>query len=227
MRKLAFILFIPIASSSLQAQKIKQDDKWAASLTGAIIPLPEFNAGIQPGIQYKLSDRFSLSTEITIRVGNKADKDSEAVDKKYFRIQPELRYHFPFKKRKNNMYAGLRLSYAIRKFADVNKGFYSTQSPGGEEGYYYDKAKINSPVFTSSVQLGTIVSSQKKLSADVFMGIGARFITTKYTDIVNPVSGIRIRPTDGPQFYASYSVNGSVTWLHVNAGLRLVYHFGR
>jgi hypothetical protein len=224
MRKSFFIFILLFVSYSIAAQKAKTENKWTASLTGAIIPLPEFNAGIQPGINYQFSDRLSLLTEITIRVGNKADKDSEAVNKKYFRIQPELRYNFFNKKRKRNDYAGLRLSYAVRKFADINKGFYAIKRPG-DDGFFYDKANINSPVITSSIQFGTMFSAGKKLSIDLFTGIGARFIKTAYTDVVNPIKGMRSRPADGPVFYASYSYDGNLTMFYLNAGLRLMYHF--
>jgi len=227
MRKFVFFLFKLLFSAALFAQGTKQDSKWAASLTGAFIPLPEFNAGIQPGLVYRFNDRFSLLTEVTIRVGNKADKDSEAVDKKYFRIQPELRYRISALKSKNNIYAGFRCSYSIRRFADVNNGFYSINDPRGDDGYYYDRARISSPVFTTSLQAGTILSAGKKLSIDIFAGIGARFIKTTYTDVLNPVKGLRAKPADGPVFYASYSYNGSLTWFHLNAGLRLLYHFGQ
>jgi hypothetical protein len=227
MRKPGFILFILFFPAPLLAQQSKQESKWAASITGAFIPLPGFNAGIQPGLVYRFNDRFSLLTEITIRVGNKADRDSEAVDKKYFRIQPELRYRISALKSKNNVYAGFRCSYSIRQFADVNNGFYSINDPRGDDGYYYDKARISSPVLTTSLQAGTIFSAGKKLSIDLFTGIGARFIQTTYTDVLNPVKGVRSKPADGPVFYASYSYNGSLTWFHLDAGVRLIYHFGQ
>lgn len=121
----------------------------------------------------------------------------------------------------------LRLSYAIRKFEDMDGGFYSDITPGLQEGYYFDKAQINSPIMTSSLQVGTTANGSKIISCDVFWGIGMRFINTEYTSVVNPVSGFRNRPADGPLFYPSYSYNRAVTWLHVNAGFRLVYHFGR
>lgn len=222
MRKLFSIGFLLLMHSSLKAQK--PAGQWFATLTGAFVPLPEFNVGIQPGLGYRLSDRFSILTEVTIRLGNKADKDSEAVGKQFFRVQPELRYHLSGKKRKQDTYAGFRCSYSIRKFADMNKGFYATEFPG-DEGFYYDYAKISSPVITTSLQFGSLFPAGKKISIDIFAGVGARFIKTEYSDIINPVAGIRPHAPDGPAFYASYSYQDNITWLHLNGGLRFVYHF--
>lgn len=227
MRKFFFLAVSILVVDGAAGQEDPASRSWAASITGAILPLPEINIGIQPGLYYRFSERFSLITEMTIRTGKKADKDSEAVDKQYFRVQPEIRYHFKTKKSKRDMYTGLRLSYAIRKFADINSGFYATEKPGGDKGFYYDKAKISSPVFTSSVQTGVLLTGKKKFSADIFAGIGARFIKTRYTDQVNPAPGTRSRPSGTPVFYASYDYNGSAVWLQVNAGFRLLYHFGK
>jgi len=227
MRKLICNLLLFFITSSARAQRIFPEGNWGASLTGAMVPLPTFTLGIQPGLLYKVSDRVSLLTELTIPVIKNIGDNSGTTNQRYFRIQPEFRYHFPFRKRKNNIYMGLRLSYAIRKLEDVDGGFYSDVTPGLVEGFYFDKAKINSPIMTSSLQVGSIANGTKTISLDFFWGVGARFINTKYTDVVNPVNGFRNRPADGPVFYPSYSYNKAVTWLHINAGFRLVYHFGR
>jgi hypothetical protein len=221
MRKLIFISLI-LFSPRLFAQAERPDSKWYASLTGAVIPFPEWDFGIQPGIACKLADRFSLSTEITIRVGNKNSPRSEAFNKKYFRIQPELRYFLKTKKKDRNMYTGLRVSYSLRKFTDEN-GFYSISNKG-DEGFFYDKADINSPVFTSSIQFGTLFSAGRKISIDVFAGTGARIINTAFANVINPISGIRVKE-DGPSINASYSYEGSLIRLQLNAGFRLIYHF--
>ncbi len=225
MRKVFFMVFGLLVFSSLSGQEVKPEGKWSASLTGAFIPLPEFNFGVQPGLEYRFTNRLSLLTEITIRIGNSADKDAEAINKKYFRIQPEVRYNFYSKKRNRNDYAGLRMSWATRKFDDINRGFYAT-SRSGDDGFYYDQAKITSPVITSSLQVGTVFPAGTKVSVDMFLGLGVRFITTDYTDVVNAFAGVRTRPADGrPVFYASYSYEDQLTWFHMNAGIRGIYHF--
>jgi hypothetical protein len=221
MRKLFFISLI-LLSSSLFAQEKEPKSKWFASLTGAVIPFPDWDVGIQPGIGCKLADRFTLLTEVTIRVGNKNSPRSEAFNKKYFRVQPELRYYLKTKKKERNMYAGFRISYSLRKFTDEN-GFYSINN-STDEGFFYDKADVNSPVFTSSLQVGSLFSAGKKISIDVSAGTGARFINTAFANVVNPISGVRVKD-DGPTINASYSYKGSLIRLQLNAGLGLIYHF--
>lgn len=229
MRNLFFILLLLI-SARLFAQEnkpetepeVKPEANWYASLSGAVIPFPQWDLGIQPGIGYRLNHRVSLLAEATIRIGNKNSPKSEAFNKKYFRVQPELRYQLESKKKGRTMYAGLRLSYSIRKFTDVN-GFYSNNS-AGDQGFFYDKADINSPVFTSSLQFGSLFSVGKKLSLDVFAGTGARFINTTFANVINPISGRRVKE-DGPSIYASYTYEGSIVRLQFNTGLRLIYHF--
>ena len=215
--------------SSVNAQDTRRfvtEEKWSASLTGAIIPLPEFNAGIQPGIWYRFSERISFSTEVTLRLGKDTDHDSSGINRKYFRIQPELRYMFPAKKSKWESYLGLRLSWATRKFERMD-GFYALNDQR-EIGFYYDRAKLNSPVTTASLQGGTIIPFGSDIALDLFMGFGARFIKTTYSDIVNPVSGTRPpRSVTGPYFFSSYSIEGNLTWFHLNTGFRLIYHFGQ
>jgi hypothetical protein len=120
------------------------------------------------------------------------------------------------------MYTGLRVSYSLRKFTDEN-GFYSISNKG-DEGFFYDKADINSPVFTSSIQFGTLFSAGRKISIDVFAGTGARIINTAFANVINPISGIRVKE-DGPSINASYSYEGSLIRLQLNAGFRLIYHF--
>lgn len=226
MRKWLFLAGIVLAAVRLSAQPGKTGNRWAASLTGAILPMPAVNIGLQPGLLYRFSDQFSLLTEITLRLGKRADKDSEAVDKHYFRIQQEYRFHFG-KKKGGRYYAGLRLAYSARRFADVTSGFYSSESPGSDKGFYYDKAKISSPVFSSSLQAGLLLKRKKRWTADLFGGIGARFVNTTYSDLVNAAPGIRARPSDKPVFYASYAYNGSAVWLHMNAGVRLLWFLSK
>jgi hypothetical protein len=227
MQKPVLIIVLLFAKSFLHAQENRKMPVWAATFTGAILPLPAVNIGIQPGIYWRLNERFSGVTEITFRTGKRADKDSEAVDKKYLRIQQELRYHFKRKKNKGDWYTGLRLAYAQRQFADINSGFYATGNPGSDKGFYYDQARIKSPVFSSSLQLGIIIHGKKKIAADLFAGIGARFIRTTYSDAVNLAPGTRTRPSGSPVFYASYDFNGAAVWLHANAGVRLLYQISK
>ncbi|HEY6064156.1 MAG TPA: hypothetical protein VIV35_11135, partial [Chitinophagaceae bacterium] len=152
----------------------------------------------------------------------KNSKDSSELDKKYFRIQSEMRYSIFCKNKGGRMYAGLRASRSSRQFINQNGFYYDDRTT--DSGYYYSRASINSPVTTFSLQFGAIFS-KKRFAIDVFTGVGARFIHTAITGIENPVRSSIRRPDSGPSFTASYSYAGNITMLHLNGGIRLMWHF--
>ena len=221
MRKFIIILFL-FLSSSLYAQVDSSHKGFAVTLTGALIPISQPGLGIQPGIEYRFNDRFSLLAEITIPVNKKNSKDSSELNKQYFRFKTEMRYSFFTKRKGAHQYAGFQISRAGRRFINQNSFYYDNKST--DSVYYYDKASINSPVTTASLQFGSIIT-KGRFAVDVFAGIGARFINTKISDIVNPVRGVIIRGTNGPNFTASYSFAGNITMFQLNGGIRLMWHF--
>jgi Outer membrane protein beta-barrel domain len=223
MRKPVFFTFLLLfLYTSLNAQSEKKQGGWTATLTAALIPISQPGLGIQPGVEYRFNKRFSLLAEITFPVNHKNSKDSSELNKKYMRYKTEIRYNFFSKKEKSQLYAGLQVSRSSRSFINQD-GFYFNERKG-DSVYYYDKASIRSPVATVSLQLGSIISSGR-FAFDIFGGIGARFIHTSITDIVNPVTGIRSRGGSGLSLTASYSYSGNVTMLHLNGGIRLMWHF--
>ena len=223
MRKPVFFTFLFLfLYSSLKAQSEKKQGGWAVTLTGALIPISQPGLGIQPGVEYRFNDRYSLLTEITIPVNGKNSKDSSELDKKYFRIKSEMRYSFFSKNKSSHLYAGLQVSRASRQFINQNSFYYDDRNT--DSGYYYSKAAINSPVSTLSLQFGTIIA-KGRFAVDLFTGIGARFIHTAITDVKDPVRTVIAKAAEGPSFTASYSYAGNVTLLHLTGGVRLMWHF--
>ncbi len=221
MRKFLIILFL-LLSSSLYAQTDSAQKGWAVTLASALIPISQPGLGIQPGVEYRFNDRISLLAEITIPLYKKDSKDSSELDKKYLRYKTEIRYSFLTKSKKSHQYAGFQVSRASRSFSNVNGLYYKEK--GGDSVYFYDKASINSPITTLSLQFGSIISNGR-FAVDVFAGIGARFIHTSLTDIVNPVSAVANSRTDGVTFTPSYSYAGNITMFHLNGGVRFMWHF--
>lgn len=225
MKRIIFLLFpILLFHFSLTAQSDNVQKGWAAVFSAALIPISQPGLGLQPGIEYRFNNRYSLLTDIVIPVNKKDSKDSSELNKKYFRVKSELRYHFLNRKSKSSRYAGLQIARASRSFINNNSFYYDEQ--GSDSGYYYSSASVNSPVTTVSLQFGSIFSiKNKRLVLDLFAGIGARFINTSITDIKDPVRAKIAKPSDGPSFTASYSYSGNVTMLHLNGGIRLMWHF--
>jgi len=227
MRKPGFFIFMLILFySSLTAQSTNVRGEWAATLTGALIPISQPGLGIQPGISYRINDHYSILAEVAFRANKKDSKDSSELNKQYLRIKSEVRYCFSAKGKRSHLYTGLQVSRASRKFINQNSYYYDNRST--DSGYYYSKASINSPVTTFSVQFGSIINFHDQIfSVDLFAGIGARFITTTIADIENPVRSAVSRPADGPSFTPSYSYAGNVIMFHLNGGLRLMWNFSR
>jgi len=221
MRKLFLLLIICPALSIAQKP---QDKNWGVSLTPAIIPMKGGHLGIQPGIEYKLYNRLSILTEVAFQTGKKNNADSTALDKKYLRIKPELRYSLSKKTHVFNSYIGLQFSYSFRSFRTEKYDYYYDHLPN-DYVYYYDEAKINSPIITTSFQIGSIISDGKNFFMDMYIGLGARFIHTTYSELVNLNTGPWIRPFIGIKPFASYYYSGDLYRFHMNAGIRLIYRF--
>ncbi|HMK25775.1 MAG TPA: hypothetical protein VK483_07065 [Chitinophagaceae bacterium] len=220
MRKFVVILFL-VLSSSLYAQVDSSQKGWAATFTVAAIPISQPGLGIQPGIEYRFNDRFSVLAEITIPVNKKNSKDSSELNKKYLRYKTEIRYNLFPKSKKGHYYTGFQVSSSQRKFTSVGGFYYDERHT--DSVYYYDRASINSPVTTVSAQFGSIIT-KGRFAVDVFAGIGARFIHTTISNIENPVRSV-IMSADGLRLTASYSYKGNITMFHFNGGIRFMWHF--
>jgi hypothetical protein len=223
MRNLIILFCFLLLAIAINAQKKYNDEgKWAATLTGAILPFPEITVGLQPGVHYKISKRFSLLNEFTFRISQKDGPDSTCFGRKYFRVQPELRYSFFGKKTGIHSYLGLRVSLAARKFSNLKGGHFFDSFT--DSTTFYKSATINSPVKTISLQWGVIFFPNRQFSLDVFFGAGAKFNNTKYSDVVNPRRMLYFE-SRGPHIISGYYYNNKMNLFHANAGMRLIYHF--
>ncbi|MES1214704.1 MAG: hypothetical protein ABUT20_04230 [Bacteroidota bacterium] len=214
------IIFLVIQPALLFAQD-SSGRKWAVSLMPVHIPLPGNFTGIQPGIEIKFSNHLRFLTDFAFTLPQKKH-DSSALNRKYLRIKPELRYILPYKG-KDLFYIGLQMSYSFRSFNDASGyGYYFDHFPD-DSVYYFSSAHIKSPVFTASFQMGTFLFDKKRISLDAFFGLGPRFVNTTYSEIVN----LQFLPGQ-KQWIAltpSYRRKGNVTLIYLNWGLRFFYHF--
>jgi hypothetical protein len=219
-----FLLLLLILPATLLAQKDSTEQKgWAATFTVTSVPIGQPGLGIQPGIEYRFNDRYSLLAEVGFRANKNVSKDSTEFDKHYLKLKAELRYHLPVSKGKwVHEYFGLQLSHASRSFICRN-GFFYGDLPG-DSVYYYSQAAIKSPVTTASVQFGAIIT-EGRFALDAFIGVGGRFINTQISDVKNQTKGIRTDAAEGFHFTASYSYAGNKTMFHLNGGVRFMWHF--
>jgi hypothetical protein len=189
------------------------------------VPAVSLHYGLQLGAEYKINERWYLLTEITVPLAK--DKDSFASNIRYFRIKPEIRYSLSDNESGAKFYTGLQLSYIFRKWKDLNNGCYFEEGMYEDSSITYSSAAINSPIFTSSAQLGTIVNIGGHFCFDLFMGIGVRVINTDYSEVQNRGKNFSMRPkckimiSPDPAWW----VNDKITRVHFNAGIRFLYRF--
>ena len=90
-----------------------------------------------------------------------------------------------------------------------------------EEGFHFTSAKIHSPLFASAIKMGTEFYLAKNWYLDLFMGIGVRYINTRYdAQNVRPVS--IPPPREFGYFKDAYECDCAVTRLHATIGFRVM-----
>ena len=221
MRK--WLLFLFLFTGILQTRA--QDRRWGITFTPALAGTTSLQFGIQPGVVYQFNERWQLLNEITFVPS--LHKDPSTVNPSYFRIKPEVRYILTKGIRRTRAYAGLQLAYSFRKWEDTDGGSYFEEALYEDSATSYSSAKINSPVFSASAQTGLIFRLGKRFRLDMFMGWGVRVINTTYSEVANRGKIYNLRPSClifiSPD--PAYWVNGTVTRVHFDTGLRFIYRF--
>ena len=215
----SIIIYLLLSSALLFAQK-EAKKHFAISFSPGIVPLPGGPLGLQPGVEFYFSPKFSLLNEISLQTGKNKDLDSTAINKRYFKYKAEIRFYFAKTKNAVKPYLGLQFSTAKRKF-DVNKSDRYYEPSQDDSVYTYNKASINSPVETGTLQLGLSSKVFKDFYFNVEMGYGFRFINTEYSSVVNiqkiKVGFLNIRPI------SSYRYIGKLTRSQFNLGVSFLY----
>src|SRR5687767_2954980 len=106
MKRALLLVFLALGFLILQAQ----ESKWGISYTPTLIATSSTHYGQQPGVEYRINDRFSLLTELAMLLHQ--SKDPTSMDNRYFRLKPELRYAISPEKSILTPYTGLQVFYA-------------------------------------------------------------------------------------------------------------------
>ncbi len=196
-------------------------EKWAVSVSPGIVPLPGKPLSLQPGVEFYFGPRFSLLNEISLQTEKNKDLDSTALNKKYFKYKAEIRFYVTRGEDAIKPYFGLQFTTAKRKF-DVDRADRYYETFQDDSVYTYDKASINSPVQTGTLQLGLTSRVFKNFYFDIAIGYGVRLVHTEYTSLVNlqkirNVGFFNIKPV------SSYRYAGKLTRSQFNFGFRVLY----
>jgi hypothetical protein len=215
----AFIWFFIFSSSTYC-----QTDKWAVTFTPCYIlssPVPLY--GIQPGAEYRINSRFSLLTEITFTV--EKQKESKYSNSEYWRVKPELRYHFLNQSSLRGNYVGFQFSYTHRRWDNLSSNVYYHKTEYEDSCTGYKSATISSPIFTASIQTGYLVAISDRFTLDIFYGIGLRKIFTDYSNVENALKQDNYFRTCSPiHVVAAYRYDHTISRFHLNGGLRLIFY---
>jgi hypothetical protein len=221
MRKKLLLYFLTslFFTSLLSAQK-KQD--WAFSLTPSIVLIPDPEFGCQVGAMYSFNPKISLLTEFTMPWGG--SRQEGVSNAKYFRIKPELRYQISNHRDIEN-YIALQLSYAARKWNDNNGGAFYNKTVFDDSATSFSNAIVKSPIFTCSAQVGSMIFTSKHLILNFFMGLGVRYIFTKYLNVQDEHKVWQQQPKCAPFFRITYAsqIENTVIRFNTNFGLRFLY----
>lgn len=216
---LVLILFTTIV-----AKARGQTTRRAFALSPAIVQAPRLRCAVQLGMEYPLSPRLSLLTELAF-LPVPGTVDSGFLHNRYFRIRPELRYQLR-SDRQSETYIGAQFGIAFRKWKDLAGGGYFEKN-NADTMMSYDHAAVNSKVATITFQFGRKFRLSERLWADFFSGLGLRMVFTSYSEVEGAAAApviraiCRIIPAPDP----ANAYNGSVFRLQTNMGFRLLYSF--
>jgi hypothetical protein len=199
------------------------DKRWTAGMAMGITPLPDNQASLLPGIEFFISERFSVYNEIALHLNKNHHADSSVMNKKYFRYKAEGRFYFTSSTIWSRPFIGLQFTTATRKF-NIEKGGNYFERKQTDSTWLFDRASVNSPFLTGSLQLGLSKRIAEELFIETSIGYGLKFINTEYNETINLRKDrfggwFAIKPA------SSYRYIGHTTQSHFTLFIRLFYRF--
>lgn len=216
------IIFFALIFSSIKVNG--QDTRFGVAVSPTILNITSNRIAVQVGAEYGFNERWSILTDFV--VGLKKDPPTNVSGEKFFRVKPEIRYFLSDRKAYSHAYLGLQVSYSGRNWKDED-GSYFEENLFEDSAITYQSASVRSPVFTASVQGGTIIPIGENFGLDLFAGFGIRIINTSYSNIQGTGKTHALRPICTVMFSPdpAWLVNGRVTRPHFNTGFRFIYRF--
>ena len=201
-----------------------QESRLGVGVSPTILNITSNRIAVQVGAEYGFNERWSILTDFV--VGLKKNPPTNVSDEKFFRVKPEIRYFLSDRKAYSHAYLGLQVSYSGRSWKDGD-GSYFEEDLSEDSAITYQSASVRSPVFTASVQGGTVIPIGENFGLDFFAGFGVRIINTTYSDVQGVGKMQAPRPVCTVMFSPdpAWLVNGTVVRPHFNTGLRVIYRF--
>lgn len=205
------------------SKKNNSAKRWTGGIALGITPLPDNQVSLLPSIEYFINDKFSVYNDVALQLNKNYHADSAVMNKKYLRYKAEFRYYFSTSKGYLYPFVGIQFTTATRKF-DIGKPGKYYDRHANDSAWFFEKASVNSPFTTTSLQLGLTRRLVEELFLEGSIGYGVKFINTKYDPVTNlrkdEVHGFfNIKPA------ASYRYIGKTTQSHFTFLMRLCYRF--
>ena len=206
------VVFSCVRASGQDSAKPK---KIAVLLSPALVPMAPTKLALQPGMQVRLH-KWSLTAQVAFPVQKPSPNFAST---HYFRKSAELKRFFKQQKDLEE-YLSAEVQYAERSFVDTNGGTYFKGRD--EVRYRYSYAAIHSPIRVLMLKAGAEFPVYKRFFLDAFVGVGARTIYTRYSEVVNeeyaPWGWFEL---NGPK--SAYRYDGTFSKPHIALGFKFGY----
>ena len=179
---------------------LAQQSKWSATFTPALVENPEINYGWQIGMCYDVAPRFQALSSLTTGLGILPLAKPVTTDKNYFRIKSEFRYINLQSHDWVRPYVGLQTSLVSRSWKSVNSGSYYEGTFQSDSVVNFTSARINSQAIITTIQFGVNTEILDQVYIDLSLGLGTKWVSTKYTEVTDPVKYERISPKERNHF---------------------------
>ena len=203
---------------------MSQSSKWSISFTPSIIANPEMKFGFQVGGVYNIAPRFQFLSSVTTGVIPFVKPVSD--ENKYFRFKSECRYINLKSHDWVRPYVGLQTSFVTSSWKTINSGSYYEDTFLSDSVVNFSSAKIHSSSVAATIQVGLNTEVLPHLYFDLSLGLGSKWIITKYLEVIDPIKYERLRPKCGlflPD--PAYRVNGAVSRFQINPTVSFQYRF--
>ncbi|RAI87072.1 DUF3575 domain-containing protein [Algoriphagus yeomjeoni] len=163
--RIVILLFFGLLSSINFAQQILELDKRVLIKTSPMALLEPETIIIQGGIEYFLSPKFSIQTELGVNAGLFGIPSGRGKNEQFsmWRTKNELKFY----SKKN--YWGVELFFVSKDFIRTDD-YYVTNS----NKIWYDRAHIDFQIFGTGLKFGRQEFVSENISLDSYLGIGIR-----------------------------------------------------
>jgi hypothetical protein len=211
---LTALLYIQAGSSF--GQKQPSSNALIVFVSPAIVRAPGVETGIQAGLQQEWRN-WAVNVEGALPLRKRHDDFSKIQVVRFgFEVK---RFIAPMEDAKP--YLSLQLNHTIRNLTDINGNIFASKADSG--WVRYDRAFIQAPITSAALKCGIQFKAGKRFLFDSFAGLGARYIATTYKNVEGKTAGFAPRQTSWGNFTPQYQYEGSITKLHITAGMRIGY----